>query len=253
MARIPIPANHMVRLHAVPNAGMPQVFSTFITVLGQRECIDDKLPPSVGYRHYIELPVDWVLDVVGGHFDHGVYKGSNEARYDPNANPVMIGYDDSGGPGVDFTNLRVFVEKVRMNSLGLASGHISAKTSQLFNLMALRATLESPRVSMTKYRLKLTDGSGDDGYAVLLKKEASVWDDDSSSGHEISEITQGGNVYELKTGLACSDGAGGNSLLLVGASWSMQAGDSGSAHRQKDPANSVEEDWIWLVESVRKV
>jgi hypothetical protein len=54
---------------------------------------------------------------------------------------------------------------------------------------------------MKIFTVTLTDGSGDDGYGVALKKEASNWEDKSSAGHEISSITQSGNVGSSGGGL----------------------------------------------------
>ena len=75
--------------------------------------LDEKIGEEEGVRPYIDIPEDWILEVVGGHYDNGFYRDSNESPYNQGANPVIIGYDDSGGPGVDFSNLVIFVEKVR--------------------------------------------------------------------------------------------------------------------------------------------
>jgi hypothetical protein len=103
---------------------------------------------------------------------------------------------------------------------------------------------------MKIFGVKLTDGSGDDGYGVSLKKEASTWEDKSSAGHEICSITQGGNVVSSGGGLACENTAGGMALTLNGASWNMAKGDKGGAYRQHDPGGPVEQDWTWEVKSV---
>jgi hypothetical protein len=95
----------------------------------------------------------------------------------------------------------------------------------------------------------LTDGSGDSGYAVALKVEASTWEDKSSAGHQIATLTQGGNVKSGGGGLACEDAPGQAVLMLKGASWGMTSG-SGSADHQSDPTNPVEHDWTWKVKSV---
>jgi hypothetical protein len=227
----------MVSLHAVPNAGYPQVFTTYVTINGLRELMDDRLPPTVGYRHYMELPVDWLLEVIGGHWVYGTYRDSNEGSYTPGAQVVSIGYDDSGGPGVDFSNLVVYVEKIEMNDPRSATAGKLERTLDYFNL------------TTTTFHIALTDGAGDTGYAVLLKKEPANWEDDSSGGREVSAVTAGGNVSSSGNGLACGDGIG-NALVLDGATWSMSIGASGVAHRQADPANPVEDDWSWTVTNI---
>jgi hypothetical protein len=103
---------------------------------------------------------------------------------------------------------------------------------------------------MKIFTVTVTDGSGDNGYGVLLKKEASVWVDNSSAGHEISSITQSGNVNSSGGGLACGDGAGGTTLMLNGADWGMANGAKGGALRQHDPGGPVERDWSWEVTTV---
>ncbi|TPL20961.1 hypothetical protein FJ945_19645 [Mesorhizobium sp. B2-4-9] len=103
---------------------------------------------------------------------------------------------------------------------------------------------------MKVFHLKLTDGGSDGGYAVILKKEASVWADDSEAGHEISSIAQSGNVVRSDAGLECRDGEGGSTLVLQGAGWDMVVGASGNADRQHDPGGNIEHDWSWEVDTV---
>ncbi len=103
---------------------------------------------------------------------------------------------------------------------------------------------------MKRFAIGLTDGSGDDGYAVNLNAEATTWTDNSTAGHEISSITQGGNVSSTGGGLACGDTAGGTTLMLNGASWGMAKGAIGSADHQHDPGGPVDHDWSWVVTSV---
>jgi hypothetical protein len=102
---------------------------------------------------------------------------------------------------------------------------------------------------MKIFAIALTDGSGDGGYGVALKKEASTREDKSSAGHEISNITQSGNVSSMG-GLACEDTAGGTSPMLNKANWSMVKGDKGGAYRQLDPTSPLEKNWKWEVTSV---
>jgi hypothetical protein len=101
--------------------------------------------------------------------------------------------------------------------------------------------------AMTTFSLRLTDGAGDGGYAVDLRREASTWEDMSSAGHEICSITQGGNVVDRGGTLACDNTAGGYALVLHGANWNMSVGDTGNADRQHDPGGNVERDWEWEV------
>lgn len=100
--------------------------------------------------------------------------------------------------------------------------------------------------------IKCTDGSGDDGYRVELKKEPSTWEDESQPGHEISSVTQSGIVQTRGGGLACRDGAGGTSLMLNNTGWEMGVGDGGSADHQQDPAMPLETDWTWECTSVNE-
>jgi hypothetical protein len=104
-------------------------------------------------------------------------------------------------------------------------------------------------MNFTVLHIALTDGSGE-AYAVDLKKEPRNWEDMSPAGHEISSITQGDNVTSGPSGLACSDGQGGTTLMLHGANWNMKKGDSGGADRQHDPGGSVETDWNWEVSNI---
>ncbi|RVL61001.1 hypothetical protein [Sinorhizobium meliloti] len=241
MARIPVPARYKVRLHATSNAGYPQVFSTYMILGGQRECIDERLGPGVGYRYYTDLPVPWTLEVIGEHIVYGRYVGSNEGGYNPNAPTVVIGYDDSGGSGVDFSNLIVYAQKAAVRSRAFLAD--AQKPRDLFELLLKSGML----ISKTVYRIQLTDGSGDDGYAVILKKEAAIWEDVSSAGHEISSITQSGNVKSPSGALECRDGEGGSALTLQGASWDMSVSDTNAAHRQHNPGGNIEQDWSWEV------
>lgn len=105
---------------------------------------------------------------------------------------------------------------------------------------------------MKTFYMQLTDGGGDDGYGVKLIKEARVWEDNSEANHEISSITQGGNVTSSGGGLNCSDGAGGNSLILNGADWdTLDENSNGTAIRQLDPATAAESDWAWAVTEIK--
>ena len=103
---------------------------------------------------------------------------------------------------------------------------------------------------MTKIYVKLTDGSGDDGYAVILTKEASIWEDNSSADHEINSITQSGNVSSGDGNLNCEDGHAGTALLLIAADWSITEGRHGDANRKLDIATPTETDWAWEVTQI---
>jgi hypothetical protein len=99
---------------------------------------------------------------------------------------------------------------------------------------------------MTKFILQLTDGSGDSGYGVILNKEATRWDDNSSAAnHHIANFTQAGNVRSPGGGLACKDN-GLTVLMLEDATWNMIVdGQSHGAHRQFDSDSPVENNWKW--------
>jgi hypothetical protein len=99
---------------------------------------------------------------------------------------------------------------------------------------------------MKVFSLRLTDGRGNHAYGVKLIKEASTWEDVSSAGHHIYDLSQGGNVHSSGGGLACKDEPQ-TPLMLNGANWNMAAGDRGTAQRQKSPTDRVENDWKWLV------
>lgn len=104
-------------------------------------------------------------------------------------------------------------------------------------------------MAFTVLHVSLTDGAGE-AYAVDLKKEPRTWEDQSPAGREISNITQGDSVTSTANGLACSDGQGGTTLLLRGASWNAKQGDSGGADRQHDPGGPVDADWNWEVSKI---
>ncbi|MDH2052717.1 hypothetical protein [Achromobacter marplatensis] len=116
------------------NAGFKQVYSTAMIYAGKRKILDEKIGEEVGVRPYIDIPESWILEIVGGHYVDGIYRHSNEAKYNQEENPVVIGYDDSGGPGVDFSNLTVSVEKIRRTPL-LDSNDYSIATSEALRFL----------------------------------------------------------------------------------------------------------------------
>jgi hypothetical protein len=104
--------------------------------------------------------------------------------------------------------------------------------------------------TMKTIAVGVTDASGDGAYGVMLNVDAAIWTDNSASGHEISSITQGGNVSSAGGGLACGDTTGGTTLMLNGASWGMTEGSTGSADHQHDPGGPIDHGWTWIVTSV---
>lgn len=97
---------------------------------------------------------------------------------------------------------------------------------------------------MVTLSLRLTDGAGDDGYGVILKKASARWEDNSSSGHVLYELAQMGEIQTVDEGLSCNDGSV-RVLLLRGADWNVERGARGPASHRSDPTNQFDNDWGW--------
>jgi hypothetical protein len=102
---------------------------------------------------------------------------------------------------------------------------------------------------MTEYKIGLIDKSGDDGYGVVLKKEAGNWEDlhPGDDDHHISEITAGGNTTKSDGDTIClgppdENGQEYRALTLKG--WKTDSGADGVAYRKLNQSASVDT-WKW--------